>query len=159
MTAQSASLGQTFTFAKHGRRSPVPWHLPQMTNFKILLVNKIKMCLRGSYDRLGDMRRNPSRFIFAEQLCSGIDSAAASAGPNASPKAKENGRPDHERDHNCVPRRRAPVRHGLGKRQSRELLRGRLLCCASDRPRQGLQHTPYMRTTVNIVSWTNGNEC
>jgi hypothetical protein len=32
----------TFTLAKHDRRSPVPWHLPQMTNFKILLVNAME---------------------------------------------------------------------------------------------------------------------
>jgi len=32
-----------------------------------------------------------------------LASAIASSGPNASPKAKENRRPDHERDHNCVP--------------------------------------------------------
>jgi hypothetical protein len=31
------------------------------------------------------------------------DLVVASDGANASPKAKENGRPDHERDHNCVP--------------------------------------------------------
>jgi hypothetical protein len=29
--------------------------------------------------------------------------AVASIGPNAGPKAKENGRYDHERDHHCVP--------------------------------------------------------
>jgi hypothetical protein len=34
-----------------------------------------------------------------------IDLAIASGGPIAGPKAKENGRPDHERDHNCVPQR------------------------------------------------------
>jgi hypothetical protein len=34
-----------------------------------------------------------------------IDLAFVSSGPNARPKAKDNGRPDHERDHNCVPQR------------------------------------------------------
>jgi hypothetical protein len=34
-----------------------------------------------------------------------IDLAVVSSGPNAGPKAKDNGRPDHERDHNCVPQR------------------------------------------------------
>ncbi len=32
-----------------------------------------------------------------------IDLAVVSSGSNAGPEAKENGRPDHERDHNCVP--------------------------------------------------------
>ena len=30
-----------------------------------------------------------------------IDLAFASSGPNASPTAKGNGRPNHQRDHNC----------------------------------------------------------
>jgi hypothetical protein len=34
-----------------------------------------------------------------------IDLAVAFSGANSSPKAKGNGRPDHERDHNCVPQR------------------------------------------------------
>ena len=34
-----------------------------------------------------------------------INLAVASSVPNAGPKAKENGAPDHERDHNCVPQR------------------------------------------------------
>ena len=29
--------------------------------------------------------------------------AVAASGPNAGPKAEGNGRPDHERDHKCVP--------------------------------------------------------
>jgi hypothetical protein len=38
-----------------------------------------------------------------------IDLAIASSGPNAGPKAKENGRHDHERDHNCVPQRHGAI--------------------------------------------------
>jgi hypothetical protein len=34
-----------------------------------------------------------------------IDLAVVSSGPNAGPKAKENGRPERERDHHCVPQR------------------------------------------------------
>jgi hypothetical protein len=34
-----------------------------------------------------------------------IDLAVVSSNPNAGPKAKENGRPERERDHNCVPQR------------------------------------------------------
>jgi hypothetical protein len=34
-----------------------------------------------------------------------IDLAVVSSGPNAGPKAKENGRPERERDHNYIPQR------------------------------------------------------
>ena len=34
-----------------------------------------------------------------------IDLAFVASGSNSGPKAKQNGRPDHERDHNCVPQR------------------------------------------------------
>jgi hypothetical protein len=40
----------------------------------------------------------------AESLAE-IDLAVVSSGPNVGPKAKENGRPERERDHNCVPQR------------------------------------------------------
>ena len=43
-----------------------------------------------------------------------IDLALASSGPNAGPKAKENGRPDHERDHNCVPQRHGAISTSKG---------------------------------------------
>jgi hypothetical protein len=44
-------------------------------------------------------------FLQIAESSAEIDLAVASGGPNAGPKAKENGRPDHERDHNCVPQR------------------------------------------------------
>jgi hypothetical protein len=34
-----------------------------------------------------------------------IDLAVVSSGPDAGPKAKENGRSERERNHNCVPQR------------------------------------------------------
>jgi hypothetical protein len=47
------------------------------------------------------------RFLQIAESSAEIDLAIASGGPNAGPKAKENGRPDHERNHNCVPQRRS----------------------------------------------------
>jgi hypothetical protein len=44
------------------------------------------------------------------------DLAVASGGPNVGPKAKENARPDNERNHNYVPQRHV---HNLPARSSR----------------------------------------
>jgi hypothetical protein len=59
---------------------------------------------RNNSGSLAIFNRDLPRLIFAEQLCSrNRDLAVGSGSPNASPKAKENGGPDHHRDHNCVP--------------------------------------------------------
>jgi hypothetical protein len=64
--------------------------------------------------RISDLRRNTPgsltiltaiRRAFGEQLSAETDLAVASGGPNAGPKAKENGRPERERNHSCVPQR------------------------------------------------------
>jgi hypothetical protein len=45
---------------------------------------------------------------FVSNFAAEID-LVVSSGPNAGPKAKENGRSDHERDHNCVPQRHGAI--------------------------------------------------
>ena len=44
-------------------------------------------------------------FLQIAESSAGIDLAVVSSGPNVGPKAKENGRPERERDNNCVPQR------------------------------------------------------
>ena len=52
------------------------------------------------------MLRAPS---LVSNFAAEIDLAVPFSGPNAGPKAKENGRLDHERDHNCVPQRHGAI--------------------------------------------------